>query len=237
MNRLSHIPWRNLLPNSVTLLAMLAGFVSIVYTMNARYVPAAWWIFFAGTLDMFDGGVARRLGSDSVLGKQLDSLSDLVSCAVAPAVLVYATFFRPWGIWGALLSFCWLAFAASRLARFMGNTQERADHFQGFPSPVAASFPASCVIFAEARWGAYPYPELVATLLLVFCYLMVSTIPYPKSFYLVSERILTTWQGWGALFLILIGTLFPTRIGLMALIYGLAPPINALRKLVKSRPA
>ena len=154
------------LPNLFTTASMFAGFFSIVQAMNGRFEHSALAIFVAMVLDGLDGRVARFTHTQSAFGAEYDSLSDMVSFGVAPALVIYVWALKDFsaaanipalGHWlttklGWIAAFIYCACAALRLARF--NTQlEVADkrYFQGLPSPAAA-----CVV-AGMVWAMNEY--------------------------------------------------------------------------------
>lgn len=135
-----------LLPNLFTTAALFAGFFAIVQAMNGRYDQSAVAILIAMVMDGLDGRVARLTRTQSAFGAEYDSLSDMVSFGVAPALVVYVWALKGLGKLGWIAAFIYCAGAALRLARF--NTQiEVADkrYFQGLPSPAAAALIAGLV--------------------------------------------------------------------------------------------
>jgi CDP-diacylglycerol--serine O-phosphatidyltransferase len=166
------------LPNMFTIMALFAGFYAIVQAMGSRYEQAAIAIFVAMVLDGMDGRIARLTRTQSAFGAELDSLSDMVSFGVAPALVVYhwalsdfaavksVTMLGPWltARLGWIAAFVYCACAALRLARFNTNidiVDKR--FFQGLPSPAAASVIAGLVWAmeqyqidrADVRWLAW----------------------------------------------------------------------------------
>jgi CDP-diacylglycerol--serine O-phosphatidyltransferase len=154
------------LPNLFTLAALFSGFYAIVQAMNERFEYAAMGIFAAMVLDGLDGRIARLTRTQSDFGAELDSLSDMVSFGVAPALVVYTWALRDFafsktvpllGPWlstrlGWIAAFIYCACAALRLARFNTNidiVDKR--YFQGLPSPAAA-----CVL-AGLVWAINEY--------------------------------------------------------------------------------
>jgi CDP-diacylglycerol--serine O-phosphatidyltransferase len=134
------------LPNLITSGAMFAGFYAIVQAMNGRFEQAAMAIFVAMVLDGLDGRVARFTHTQSAFGAEYDSLSDMVSFGLAPALIAYLWALQGMGRLGWIAAFVYCLGAALRLARF--NTQiEVADKrfFQGMPSPAAACLVAGLV--------------------------------------------------------------------------------------------
>jgi len=137
-----------LLPNLFTTGALFAGFYAVVQAMNGRFEHAAIAIFIAMVLDGLDGRVARMTHTQSAFGAEYDSLSDMVSFGVAPALVIYVFALQGLGKFGWIAAFVYCAGAALRLARF--NTQledPNADKrwFQGLPSPSAAALIAGFV--------------------------------------------------------------------------------------------
>lgn len=135
-----------LLPNAFTTAALFCGFFAVVQAMNVRFEIAAIAIFVAMVLDGMDGRVARITHTQSAFGEQFDSLSDMVSFGVAPALVMYEWVLKDLGRWGWLAAFVYCAGAALRLARFntnIGVVDKR--YFQGLPSPAAAALVAGFV--------------------------------------------------------------------------------------------
>jgi len=142
------IPTRGiyLLPSILTTFGLFAGFYSIIASINGDFTLAAISIMVAMLWDALDGRVARLTNTQSDFGAQYDSLADLVSFGVAPALLVYEWSLSDMGRVGWLAAFIFLACAALRLARFntqVGVSDKR--YFQGFPSPAAAGVIASMI--------------------------------------------------------------------------------------------
>ena len=170
-----------LLPNLFTTAALFAGFYSIVAAMNQQFAPAAIAIFVAMALDGMDGRIARLTNTQSDFGVQYDSLSDMVSFGLAPALVMYQWALSAMGKPGWLAAFIYAASAALRLARF--NIQASSldkNFFQGLPSPAAAALVAGVV------WLGAAHDLLDGAAALVFCFpvtilaglLMVSNIRY-----------------------------------------------------------
>ena len=129
-----------LLPNLFTTSAMVFGFLSIHFSITNRFDLAAAFIFMAAILDALDGRVARMTGTQSDFGAQFDSLSDMVSFGVSPAVLVYAWNLSELGNFGVMAAFVFSLAVAIRLARFnVTSSLSNSFDFQGLPSPAAAS--------------------------------------------------------------------------------------------------
>ena len=139
-----------LLPNLFTTAALFAGFYAIVQAMNGRYEHSAVAIFIAMVLDGLDGRVARLTHTQSAFGAEYDSLSDMVSFGVAPALVLYVWALQPMGKLGWIAAFIYCACAALRLARFNTKLDESDKrYFQGLPSPAAAALLAGLVWVAH----------------------------------------------------------------------------------------
>jgi CDP-diacylglycerol--serine O-phosphatidyltransferase len=169
-----------ILPSLLTSLSMLAGFYSIVATLNGDFVNAAWAILVSGIFDGLDGRVARITHSTTRFGVEYDSLSDLLAFGIAPGVLMYWWALKPLGRLGWLAGFLYVACGAIRLARFnvQVNTVE-SKYFQGLPIPAAAGLVATVIIFLtnfEIEPRSVQIPLLLISYLLAA--LMVSTVKY-----------------------------------------------------------
>lgn len=142
-----------LLPNLLTTVALFAGFYSIVAAIDGNFVGAGVAVFIAMVLDTADGRVARLTNTQSDFGKEYDSLSDMVSFGLAPAVVVYqwgvarlTEYSIAWGRVGWLVAFLYAVAAAMRLARFNSTPPVAGDaFFRGLPSPAAAGIVAGFV--------------------------------------------------------------------------------------------
>lgn len=173
-----------LLPNLFTTGALFSGFYAIVAGMDGKFAIAAIAIFVAMVLDGLDGRVARLTNTQSKFGAEYDSLSDMVSFGVAPALVMFSWALKDLGKFGWAVAFIYVACAALRLARF--NTQiDTADknYFSGLASPAAAAVVAAAVwVCAEEGWVGAQLPigmALVAgALTAVMGFLMISSIKY-----------------------------------------------------------
>ncbi|UCE89751.1 MAG: CDP-diacylglycerol--serine O-phosphatidyltransferase [Pseudomonadota bacterium] len=169
-----------LLPNVFTTAALFAGFYAIVASMKSHFEPAAIAIFIAMILDGIDGRVARLTNTQSDFGAEYDSLSDMISFGLAPALVMYQWTLSGMGKPGWLAAFIFTAAAALRLARFntqVGIADKR--YFQGLPSPSAAAIVTGFVWVGDSYAlynGSYSIVALVLTI--VIGLLMVSNVRY-----------------------------------------------------------
>ena len=140
-----------LLPNMITTAGLFAGFYAIVAAMNGRFEAAAVAIFVAMIMDGIDGRVARLTNTQSEFGVQYDSLADMVSFGLAPALVMYEWSLKSmvsvgWAKLGWLAAFIFTAGAALRLARFNAQVETaEKNYFRGLPSPSAAGALAGMV--------------------------------------------------------------------------------------------
>lgn len=176
--------WRRrgiyLLPNLFTTAALFAGFYAIVQAMNGHYEHSAIAIFVAMVFDGLDGRVARLTHTQSEFGAEYDSLSDMVSFGVAPALIVYEWALRDLGKLGWIAAFIYCACAALRLARF-NVTVEVVDkkYFQGLPSPAAAALIAGMIwVVLGFQVDAADITWLAWAMTLFAGLTMVTNIPY-----------------------------------------------------------
>ncbi|HYR05682.1 MAG TPA: CDP-diacylglycerol--serine O-phosphatidyltransferase [Gallionella sp.] len=169
-----------LLPNLFTTGALFAGFYAIVQAMNLRFEFAAVAVFIAMVLDGLDGRVARLTHTQSEFGAEYDSLSDMVSFGVAPALVIYEWALKGLGKWGWFAAFIYCAATALRLARFNTNidvVDKR--YFQGLPSPAAAALVAGFVWVMLDYGFDSDHLRWYAAALTVFAGLsMVSNLPF-----------------------------------------------------------
>lgn len=171
-----------LLPNLFTTAALFAGFYAIVQAMNGNFEYSATAIFIAMVLDGLDGRVARLTGTQSEFGAEYDSMSDMVSFGMAPALIIYEWALKDMGQWGWIIAFIYCACAALRLARFNTNiniVDKR--FFQGLPSPAAAGLIAGLVwvtIDFGIQVDGVNIQFIAAGITLFAALTMVSNIPF-----------------------------------------------------------
>jgi CDP-diacylglycerol--serine O-phosphatidyltransferase len=195
----------SILPSLFTTGNLFLGFWVIVKAQNGQFAEAAPLLFWAGVLDALDGRIARMTGTASEFGAQLDSLADVISFGVAPALLVYS-----WGLStvprsGWLTAFLFVMCGSLRLARF--NVQHHvvdARSFVGMPIPAAAGQLAAVVFFFPDPVAWRYQAVLLMALVVSLAFLMVSTLRYPsfKGVDLKSRRSYINVLGIALLFLL-----------------------------------
>lgn len=176
-----------ILPNAFTTASVFCGVFAILHTTQhtgpqALY-HAAIAIFFAGFFDMFDGRVARLTKTQSDFGTEFDSLADIISFGVAPAVIVYRWALWPIGPIGVVVAICFVACGAIRLARFNVMAREKdspSSYFVGLPIPIAASMLIALVIAHFRLFDGMPVTRHLSVLALVvlLAFLMVSSVSF-----------------------------------------------------------
>jgi CDP-diacylglycerol--serine O-phosphatidyltransferase len=226
-----------LLPNLFTITALFAGYYSIVAAMKGRYEMAAIAIFIAMVLDTLDGRVARLTNTQTNFGAELDSLSDMVSFGVAPALLCYSWSLTELGKLGWLAAFIFTATVALRLARFNSRKSTDKRYFQGLACTPAAGILAAVVWLCEQQeiLGSSISP-IIAVLTVVTGLLMVSNIPY-RSFkdLNLKDRIPFVSMLAVALVMVMVA-LDPPKVLFVTLIgYGFSGPVVRVWAMLKKR--
>jgi len=183
------------LPSVITSANLAAGFLSIIFSINSQFTPAAWAIIAAMALDIMDGRVARWTKSTSQFGIELDSLSDMVSFGVAPSVMMYQMVLNQMQKPGIMIAVFFVIAGALRLARFNVKAKdgESSSDFLGLPIPAAAGILASFVLSYElfemgSEINVKTIPVLMNRMpfffksipitMIIISILMISNIPY-----------------------------------------------------------
>nr|WP_254119372.1 CDP-diacylglycerol--serine O-phosphatidyltransferase [Bacillus sp. FJAT-29790] len=165
-----------MIPNMLTLGNLYCGFLSIGFAANGQFKNAAILILIGMMLDSMDGRAARMLNVDGELGKQLDSLADIVTFGVAPSFLVYYTYFFQFGVLGFVVAGLFPLFGAFRLARFnISSNKSSLNYFVGVPITAAGGILAILTLFGDK------IPHIITTVVFTgMCFLMVSKIRIPS---------------------------------------------------------
>ncbi len=227
-----------LLPSLITTFSLFSGFYAIVSAINGLYFNSAVAIIIAAVLDGLDGRVARLTGTTSRFGMEYDSLSDLVAFGVAPGLLAYQWALRPYGRYGWLAAFLYVATTALRLARFNSvDVSKASKNFTGLPCPAAAGMVATSVLFChfiadgglgEGAVQCIASKDIILLILMyILSYLMVSSHQY-LSFKHPETNKVKTFQMLVAMVLIvmLVATEPQVTLFLLGLVYMLSGPIG-----------
>jgi len=167
-----------ILPSLFTTAGLFAGFYALIAAVQGRFELAAWALIAAIVFDILDGRVARLLHAESDFGAQYDSMCDMLSFGIAPAVLMYMWALAPLHKAGWMAAFLLAAGAALRLARFnvQLDTQSK-KYFNGLPTPGSAMLIATAVLFHEDA-ALSPVPWLWFAISVALAWLMVSNVPF-----------------------------------------------------------
>ncbi len=213
-------PRRRFIPNSLTILNMFLGFMSIISSVNGDYFWAAWFIIFGGVFDGFDGKIARALDSTSDFGIQFDSLADIITFCLAPSVFVYMVWAEPLGqLVGGFYAFVPLMLGSIRLAKFnLEAGDDQKNQFSGIPTPLMALTVVGIWLFLSQ---IHNYPifqwqpkqpggdaRIVLPFIMIISSLMLSKIPFAKSPKMSLKGTLK--EKWG----------FISALLMMALVFG-----------------
>ena len=188
-----------LLPNIFTLVGVCIGLTSIKFAFDGKFELAVIAIIVAGIIDGLDGRIARLIGGASKVGKELDSLTDVISFGVAPAFIMYFFIMKDLGRIGWLISLIYVVCVALRLARF--NITSNADpswkdnFFEGVPSPAGGILVLMPLIysFSEIQFFNFNYNVLVPVFFLVISVLLISKIPTYSLKKIVVRRSITVF--------------------------------------------
>jgi CDP-diacylglycerol--serine O-phosphatidyltransferase len=227
------LPLTRLLPNMLTLISLSSGLTGIRFALLGRWNDAALAIVIAGVFDVLDGRVARMLNIASKFGAELDSLSDVVSFGVAPAIIIYEWTLKDVGGFGWIAVLVFAVCCALRLARFNTMLEDHTmplwakSYFTGVPAPAGAGL-ALLPLFAVLEFGdGIQLPEIIiAFWLIITGGLMVSRLP---TFAIKGWRVAPIWVApifvvMGLLIAAVITTPWLTLSGLTS-IYALSLPI------------
>lgn len=170
------------IPNSITSLNLVSGFVSVVFALEGNYQIAAYLILLAAVFDFLDGFAARLLKAYSDIGKELDSLADVVSFGVAPGMIIFGLLkelclnagYPVWISWIAVLI---PVFSALRLAKFNIDTRQT-NSFLGLPTPANALFWAFGLAFTSDKLvDSSVFPFVIIVAVIIFSWLLVCEVP------------------------------------------------------------
>ena len=169
------------IPNTFTALNMACGFAAILNGFHGHFYKACMFIVLGAIFDSVDGRLARMTNTQSSFGEQFDSLSDLVSFGVSPAIVYYFRFLSDSGRPGMVAAFFFMLCGALRLARFNANIDKnKSDYFQGLPIPGGATAVISLIFLSISYPEIVDYKPFTVGYLLFYAVLMISSIPFPS---------------------------------------------------------
>lgn len=221
------------MPSVATICSLLLGASAIMVLFDDRFFLAGWLIILGSILDLLDGQLAVRLEAISHLGKELDSLADVVTFGVAPTIMVYRLMIYV-GVANHVAMATSLVFVlagAYRLARYNTLPSDRRAYFKGLPIPAA-----SLILITGSFWQHWVIHIWWMAAVVLVSYLMVSVFPYPKNIHVIKAppfllaAVAVVVIGWG----VLAGGWRAVPFGVFAL-YGLSGPVVFLYRMAQHR--
>ena len=196
---------RMILPNAITLIGVCIGLTSIKFAIDGKFAIAIIAILFAGLMDALDGRIARLIKGTSKIGKELDSLGDVISFGVAPALIMYFWNLQYLEKLGWFVCLIYVVCVALRLARFNINSEEepswKDNFFEGMPSPAGGIIVLMPLIFSFSGLGEFflkiNYDLLVPMFFVIVSILLISTIPTYSFKKIVIPRSMTKFLLFG----------------------------------------
>ena len=196
---------RMILPNAITLIGVCIGLTSIKFAIDGKFAIAIIAILFAGLMDALDGRIARLIKGTSKMGKELDSLGDVISFGVAPALIMYFWNLQYLEKLGWFVCLTYVICVALRLARFNINSEEepswKDNFFEGMPSPAGGIIVLTPLILSfsglENFFFKVDYDLLVPTSFIIVSILLISTIPTYSFKKIVIPRSMTKFLLFG----------------------------------------
>ncbi|WP_262589630.1 CDP-diacylglycerol--serine O-phosphatidyltransferase [Candidatus Pelagibacter communis] len=224
---------RVILPNMLTLIGVCIGLTSIRFALDGRYEFAIIAIIIAAVIDGLDGRIARLIKGTSKVGKELDSLTDMISFGVAPAFIMYFWKLNELGRFGWLVCLIYVICVALRLARFNVNTggepSWRDNFFEGVPSPAGGILVLTPLIFSMSSIELFKidYAIIVPIFFIVTSFLLISKFPSYSFKKIVIQRKATIFLLFGIVLFFGLLLIYPFNvISLSALIYLTMLPIS-----------
>ena len=196
---------RLILPNAITLIGVCIGLTSIKFAIDGKFTIAIIAILFAGLMDALDGRIARLIKGTSKMGKELDSLGDVISFGVAPAFIMYFWNLQYLEKLGWFVCLTYVVCVALRLARFNVNSEEepswKDNFFEGMPSPAGGIIVLLPLIFSFSELGNF-FPQInydlfVPIIFIIASLLLISTIPTYSFKKIVIQRSMTKFLLFG----------------------------------------
>tara|TARA_B110001450_G_scaffold46872_1_gene43579 strand:- start:544 stop:1347 length:804 start_codon:yes stop_codon:yes gene_type:complete len=196
---------RMILPNAITLIGVCIGLTSIKFAIDGKFAVAVIAILFAGLMDALDGRIARLIKGTSKMGKELDSLGDVISFGVAPALIMYFWNLQYLDKLGWFVCLTYVVCVALRLARFNVNSEDepswKDNFFEGMPSPAGGIIVLMPLILSFSGLEEFifkiNYDLLVPTSFIMISIMLISTIPTYSFKKIVIPRAMTKFLLFG----------------------------------------
>ena len=224
---------RVILPNMLTLIGVCIGLTSIRFALDGRFEFAIVAIILAAVIDGLDGRIARLIKGTSKVGKELDSLTDMISFGVAPAFIMYFWKLNTLGRFGWLVCLIFVICVALRLARFNVNSGQepswRDNFFEGVPSPAGGILVLTPLIFSMTNFEFIPinYDIVVPIFFIATSFLLISKFPSYSFKKIVIQRKTTIFLLFGIVLFFGLLLIYPFNvIAISAIVYLLMLPIS-----------
>ena len=224
---------RVILPNMLTLIGVCIGLTSIRFALDEKFEFAIIAIIFAALFDWLDGRIARLIKGTSEVGKELDSLADVISFGVAPAFIMYFWKLNELGRFGWLLCLIYVSCVALRLARFNVNSNQepswRDNFFEGVPSPAGGILVLTPLIVSVTSFDYIPlnYDIIVPACFIVISLLLISKFPSYSFKKIIVQRKATIFLLFGIVLFLGLLLIYPFNvISISSIIYLLMLPIS-----------
>ena len=231
-----------ILPNTLTLIGVCIGLSSIKFALDAKYELAIIAVIFAALIDGLDGRIARLIKGTSKVGKELDSLTDVISFGVAPAFIMYFWHLNNLGKFGWLLCLIYVVCVALRLARFNVSSNEesswRDNFFEGIPSPAGGILILMPLIYSlsEFKFINFNIKLTVPFLFVIISFLLISKFPTYSLKKIIVPRNLTIFLLFGIVLFFGLLLIYPFKIMfLFSLIYLCFIPISSMHYLKSNK--
>jgi CDP-diacylglycerol---serine O-phosphatidyltransferase len=233
---------RMILPNMLTLIGVCIGLSSIKFALDSKFELAIIAILFAGLFDALDGRVARLIKGTSKVGKELDSLADVISFGVAPALIMYFWILSDLGKLGWFLCLIYVVCVALRLARFNVNSEEeytwRSNFFEGVPSPAGGILVLLPLMYSLSGINLFSlnFQIIVPIFFITISFLLISKFPTYSLKKIIVPRSTTKFLLFGIITFFGLLLVYPFKLMVISgLIYLIVLPISFLhfRKILK----
>ena len=224
---------RVILPNMLTLMGVCIGLTSIRFALDGRFEFAIIAIILAAVIDGLDGRIARLIKGTSKVGKELDSLTDMISFGVAPSFIMYFWKLNTLGRFGWLVCLIYVICVALRLARFNVNSEQvpswRDNFFEGVPSPAGGILVLTPLIFSLTNFNFFQinYEIVVPTFFIITSLLLISKFPSYSFKKIVIQRKTTIFLLFGIVLFFGLLLIYPFNvIAISAIVYLIMLPIS-----------
>ena len=224
---------RVILPNMLTLIGVCIGLTSIRFALDGRFEFAIVAIILAALIDGLDGRIARLIKGTSKVGKELDSLTDMISFGVAPAFIMYFWKLNTLGRFGWLVCLIYVICVALRLARFNVNSEQvpswRDNFFEGVPSPAGGILVLTPLIFSLTNFNFFQinYEIVVPAFFIITSLLLISKFPSYSFKKIVIQRKTTIFLLFGIVLFFGLLLIYPFNvIAISAIVYLIMLPIS-----------